>query len=110
AVGAFLPASILMTNDVDLSVAEFVASDKEEDLESILKRADPSFAPKWAHDDELPKVFQNKTGFTVDIVTRYARGRKSPVKIEPLKCSAEALTFQEYAAEKTMDAAALYNT
>ncbi len=109
AIGAYLPTTALMTNDVDLSVAEFVASNDEEDIESILKRADPSFSPKWSNEDKLPKVFRNSTGFSVDILTRYGRGRKSPVQIEPLKCAAEALSFQEYPAEATMDAVVLYN-
>lgn len=110
AVGAYLPASVLMTNDVDLSVAEFVASEDEEDIEAILKRADPSFVPKWSNEDKLPKAFKNSTGFSVDILTRYGRGRKSPVQIEQLGCAAEALSFQEYPAEITIDAVALYNT
>ena len=78
-LGAYLPSSALMTNDIDLSVAEFVASDEEEDIESILKRADPTFKPHWGAEDRLPRVFRSSNGFSVDILTRYGRGRKSPI-------------------------------
>ena len=37
-VGSYLPAATLTTNDVDLSLAEFVASEEEESIEAILKR------------------------------------------------------------------------
>src|SRR5438128_648528 len=39
-IGAYLAGGAYATNDIDLSVAEFVAADKEEDIGSILKRAD----------------------------------------------------------------------
>ena len=44
----------------------------------------------------------------VDLLTRYGRGRKSPVQVPSLKCAAEALSFQEYLSEETIEAAALY--
>lgn len=109
-VGSFLPATALLTNDVDLSVAEFVASANEEDIQSVLRRADPSFEPRWSATDKLPKVFQASNGFSVDILTRFGRGRRSPVQIERLGCAAEALSFQEYPAEQTMLAVALYGS
>ena len=109
-VGAYLPAAALMTNDVDLSVAEFVASEDEEDIEAILKRADPTFKPHWGAEDKLPRIFRSSNGFSVDVLTRYGRGRKTPVQIESLGCAAEALSFQEYPAEETMETVALYGT
>ena len=107
-VGAYLPASQLMTNDVDISVAEFVAAGKEEDILSILKRADPSFQPHWNADDRLPRIFKASNGFSADVLTKYGRGRRTPVQIDSLGCAAEALSFQEYPAEETMDVVALY--
>ncbi len=108
-IGAHLPASAFATNDIDVSVAEFVAADKEEDIENILKRADPSFRPVWYAEDKLPRVFQSKN-FKVDVLTRHRRGRKSPVIVEGLHCAAAALSFQEYPAEETIDAVALYGS
>lgn len=107
-VGSYLPAAALMTNDVDLSVSEFVAGEEEEHIQAILQRADPSFAPIWSANDRLPKMFRASNSFTVDILTRFGRGRRSPVQIESLRCAAEALSFQEYLAEETMFAVALY--
>jgi hypothetical protein len=108
-VGAHLGASSYVTNDIDLSVAEFVAADREEDIGAILKRADPRFEPHWHASDKLPRVFKSPT-FQVDVITRYGRGRKSPVLIADLGCAAVALVFQEYLVEDTLEVAALYGS
>ena len=71
-IGAHLPASAFATNDIDLSVAEFVAADEEEVIESILKRADPTFNPVWHPEDKLPRKFASKN-FEVDVLTSYRR-------------------------------------
>ena len=109
-VGSYLTASALMTNDIDLSVAEFVASQKEEDLQKILMRADPTFKPHWSRDDKRPKAFKASNGFSVDILTSYGRGRRSPIEIASLGCAAQALSFQEYPADETIEAVVLYGT
>lgn len=109
-VGSFLPAAGLMTNDVDVSVAEFVAGEDEEDIHAILRRADPTFEPRWTATDRLPRAFRTANGFSVDVLTRFGRGRRSPVPIEALGCAAEALSFQEYPVEDTMNAVALYGS
>ena len=106
-VGAHLGAAAYATNDIDLSVAEFAAADEEEDIEAILKRADPSFKPVWHAQDKLPRIFRSKN-FQVDVLTSYGRGRKSPVPVDALSCAAAALTFQEYVAEDSMEVVALY--
>ena len=108
-VGYHLGAAAYATNDIDLSVAEFVAHENEEDICSILQRADASFKPYWHSDDKLPRIFKSGN-FQVDVLTRYGRGRKSPVLIESLGCAAAALSFQEYVAEDAMDVVALYGT
>jgi hypothetical protein len=109
-VGSYLAASAYATRDMDLSVAEFVAGEDEEDIGSTLKRADASFKPLWhATDTRLPRVFQSAS-FRVEILTRYGRGRQTPVPIESLGCAAEALSFQEYPVEETMEVVALYGS
>ena len=106
-VGGHLASAAYATNDIDLSVAEFVASEDEEDIGSILKRADGTFKPHWHANDKLPRIFKS-SNFQVDVLTRYGRGRTSPVLIKSLGCAAAALSFQEYIAEDTIEVVALY--
>lgn len=107
-LGHFLPSSALATNDVDISAASFVAADAEVDFETVLKRADPSFKPVWHADDQRPRIFRASNQLTVDILTRQKRGGRSPVIVDGLGVAAEALAFQEYLTEETIDAIALY--
>ena len=109
-VGHYLPSGALMTNDADLLVASLVPGDEPTDLETILKRADPTFRAHMSRDDQLPKVFRAANGFQVDILTKYGRGRKSPIRVDDLKCAAEALTFMEYIAEDSIETVVLYGT
>ncbi len=109
-LGAYLPSSAFTTNDIDLSVAQFVASDDDEDIEAILKRADPTFAPHMGLEDKLPRMYRTASGFSVEFLTRYGRGRRSPVQFKSLGLAAEALSFHEYICESTTDAIALYGS
>lgn len=109
-VGHRLPSSALMTNDVDILVASLVSGGEPVDLETILRRADPTFRAHMSRDDHLPKVFKAANGFQVDVLTKYGRGRKSPLMVKDLNCAAEALTFMEYLAEESVEAVALYGT
>lgn len=108
ALGYYLPGAAVMTNDADLLVASFVSDDAKKDMEEILKRADPTFKAQLANEDRLPKVFKSSDNFSVDILTKYGRGRKSPIVMEELGCAAEALSFMEYLAEETMETVVLY--
>lgn len=109
-LGYYAPAATLMTNDVDLSLAEFVPASDDQDLEKILRRADPTFKPIWSAADRLPKSFRASNGFAVDLLTAFGKGRKTPVAIEGLGVAATALSFQEFAAQETVEAVALYGT
>jgi hypothetical protein len=106
-LGHYLQSSAFTTNDVDLNFVEFAPRDNEEDIEVVLRRADPTFEPKWHPDDKLPKAFQSSGGLRVDMLTRLMRKEKS-VQIEGLGCAAIPLSFQEFPAEDTIDAVALY--
>lgn len=109
AVGAYLSSGSLMTNDADLLVSSFIAKDAPLDLESILQRADPTFKALMSNTDDRPKIFRSSNDFQVDVLTKFGRNRKSPVRIDDLQCSAEALKFMEYlAAAETIEAVALY--
>jgi hypothetical protein len=107
-VGAHLPSTAVMTNDADLLVSSFISDDEPQDLEKILKRADPTFKAVMSNDDKLPKVFKSRSNFQVDVLTQFGRGRKSPVIVDDLLCSAEALKFMEFLAVDSVDAVALY--
>ena len=107
-VGAYLPSSALMTNDADLLVSSFVANSEPQDLEKILRRADPTFKAHMSREDTLPKGFKAANNFQVDILTKFGRGRKSPILIDDLQCSAEALKFMEYLCDESVEAVALY--
>lgn len=109
-VGYHLPNSAIMTNDADLLVASFVGGEDKVDLENLLQKADPSFRAEMQMDDRLPKQFKASNNFSVEILTKYGRGRKSPILFEDLGCSAEALSFMEYLAEESIEAVALYGT
>ena len=107
-VGAHLPATAVMTNDADLLVSSFAADNEPHDMEKILQRADPTFKAVMSNDDKLPKVFKSANNFQVDIITKYGRGRKSPIIVDDLLCSAEALKFMEYLSGESVEAVALY--
>jgi len=106
-IGAYLGASAYATNGIDFSVAEFVAGEGQADIGSILKRADPKFEPHWHANDKLPRIFKTPT-ILVDVITSFGRGRKSPILLKELGCSAAALAYQEYLVEDTIDVVALY--
>ena len=106
--GAYLASSSVMTADADLLVASFVGGQEPLDLQAILKKADPTFAAKMNQDDTLPKLFEAKGGLQVDVLTKFGRGRSTPVLVKGLGVSATALPFMEYLAEESMEAIALY--
>ncbi len=107
-VGVYLPAAAAMTSDADILAASLILSGSPIDLEMVLRRADPTFAAEYARDDRLPKLYRAANGLSVDVVTKFGRGRVSPVQIPSLACSAEALTYMEYLASDSMEAVVLY--
>jgi hypothetical protein len=109
-LGYHLRSTAVTTQDADLLVASFVGGEERQDMEAILRRADATFKAKMQIDDRLPNVFKSDDNFSVDVLTKFGRGRKSPLLVEELGCSAEALPFMEYLAEESMDAVALYGT
>jgi hypothetical protein len=53
-------------------------------------------------------MFMASNRLTVDLLTRQKRGGRSPVVVEGLGVAAEALAFQEYLTENTIESVALY--
>jgi hypothetical protein len=110
-VGHHLSSANLMTNDADLSVAEFIPACDEQDFLSVLQRADPTFAAQWNEGDKLPKTFKaDSNDFLVELLTKHGRGRTSPVAVKSIGASAVPLVFQEYLAADAIDVAALYGS
>jgi hypothetical protein len=109
-IGHYLPDVTLITNDADIPVASFSATSEPKDLETILQNANPSFRAQMHFDDRLPRLFRSDDGFAVDVLTKYGRGRKSPVLLDDLGCSAEAMKYMEYLAEESVEAVVLYGS
>lgn len=75
-VGHVLPAAGVMTQDADLATADLAltADIRGESLETILKRADSSFAAVMGLDPRtLPSRFRSSNGFMVDLLTPQRR-------------------------------------
>jgi hypothetical protein len=106
-VGHYLSSSAVTTEDADFLVVSFVGGG-EVDLASVLRRADPTFRAKMSQGDTLPKVFEADNSFQVELLTKFGRGRRTPVPFEGLGVSAVALPFMEYLAEESIEAVALY--
>lgn len=109
-VGFYLRGIGLATQDADLLIGSFVGGEERKDMETILQRADSTFRAKMQPEDRLPKVFESDDNFKVEMLTKFGRGRRTPILVEQLGCSAEALRFMEYLAEESMEAVALYGT
>lgn len=114
-LGIALPAASASTQDADLAVASLAAesSTTGEDLLTLLRRADPTFAPQPTLDPRaLPSRFRSASGLDVDVLTRF-RSRKDdigPVPIPGLRCSAQPLRYLEYLTHESIDAVALHGS
>lgn len=109
-IGAFLPDGSARTQVADFSIARFAIAGMKgaKDFAAILKRADPTFEPRWSRDDKLPKAFVSERGLVVELLT--ARGRDDkPVPIPDLGAAAQPLRFMEYLLADPIDVVALYD-
>jgi hypothetical protein len=110
-VGAHLSHGALLTQDADLAATRFAVPHlvKSEPLETILKRADPTFEASWTVGDKWPKKFTAANGFLIELLT--TRGRtEGPVTIKGLDCAAQPLRFMEYLLEEPIEVIALYGS
>ncbi|WP_296582904.1 GSU2403 family nucleotidyltransferase fold protein [Xanthobacter sp.] len=113
-VGHALPVSAMMTQDADLATASLAISavDAGETLETILKRADPSFRPLPGLDRAAPPShFRSAAGFVVDLLTpQYRRTDPNPVLLPALAAGAAPLQHLSWLITAPMDAAVLYRS
>ncbi|MET0605631.1 MAG: GSU2403 family nucleotidyltransferase fold protein [Beijerinckiaceae bacterium] len=111
-IGEQLSTEGMMTNDADFAVASIVSINGDADLSTVLKRADPSFAPQiQLRKTALPKRFRAANGYVVEILTP-VRSRKDedPVAIKSIGASATPLHYLEFLIEEAMTAVALYGS
>jgi len=113
-VGAALPSAALMTQDADLATASLAISADEGDqtMESILKRADKTFAPLQGLDPRTPPAsFRSASGFMVDLLTpQLRRSDPNPMPLAGLKAGAVPLQHLRWLIETPVLAAALHGS
>lgn len=111
-VGHRLPASAMTTQDADLATASLAISavDAGERLETILKRADPTFRPLPGLDRTAPPShFRAASGFVVDLLTpQRRRSDPNPMPLPALAAGAAPLQHLDWLIEDPMEAAVLY--
>ena len=110
-VGAYLSSSAMMTQDADFAIASFAVSNLAacEDIETVLRRADPSFRAVMHIEDRLPRRFiSNKTNLEVDFITTSKREHAASVPIRGLNCAAVPLRYVEFLIQDPIDVVALY--
>jgi hypothetical protein len=97
-VGVHLPAATLMTGDLDLATASLaITADPPEALETILRRADPTFEAVLPLDPRRPPArFRNAEGYLVDLITP-ARRRAQPIPAPVPALRAGAMPLQHIA-------------
>ena len=108
-VGARLMDGTLMTQDAAIAVSRLAVPHfaNSEDMGMILKRADPTFAPRMNFDDRLPKAFVTASGLVFEFITTQGRS-DGPLTIKGLGVAAVPLRFMEYLLEDPIEAVALY--
>ncbi len=111
-VGAVLPSAALMTQDADLATASLALAgdDGEETLDTILKRADKTFAGLPGLDRKaLPSRFRSASGFLVDLLTpKLRRNDKNPMPLKHLCAGAIPLQHLAWLIENPVQAVALH--
>jgi hypothetical protein len=113
-VGGALPSATLTTQDADLATASLaLTSDTEgEPLETVLRRADPTFRSIPALTRNAPpSSFRSGTGFVVDLLTPQLRkDDKNPMPLTKLMAGAVPLQHLRWLMEHPVPAAALHGS
>jgi len=111
--GFHLPALHLMTQDADFATLSLtIEGDEEgEDLETILKRADATFAAvPGLNRKALPSHFRAASGLMVDLLTpQLRRDDPNPMPMEKLKAGATPLHYLKWLIEEPVHAAVLFS-
>jgi hypothetical protein len=110
-VGAYLPSASLMTQDADLAAASLaISASEQESLETVLKRADRTFAPIPGLKPKAPPWrFRSASGFLVDLLTPQLRRTDStPMPIPHLGAGAVPLQHLSWLIQDPVGAVALF--
>jgi hypothetical protein len=110
-VGRRLPSPTLMTGDVDLATASLaLTAAPPERLETILRRADPTFEGIPQLDRQAPPSrFRNGGGYLVDLVTpTRTRGDPNPVALAGLAAGAAPLQHLAWLIDEPVQTVALW--
>lgn len=111
-VGYSLPASSLTTQDADLATATLALApqNRGDTLETILKRADPTFAAVPGLDARRPPSrFRSASGFMVDLLTpQLRRSDRNPMPLPGLAAGAVPMQQLDWLIENPIHAVALH--
>ncbi|MGQ0483869.1 MAG: GSU2403 family nucleotidyltransferase fold protein [Hyphomicrobiales bacterium] len=111
-VGYSLPAASLTTQDADLATATLALApeNREDTLETILKRADPAFAAVPSLDPrQPPSRFRSANGFIVDLLTpQFRRSDRNPMPLPGLAAGAVPMQHLDWLIENPIHAVALH--
>lgn len=109
-VGAFLSSGALMTQDADIGLTEIAMRGSARiDLDAVLRRADPSFRPRFHADDQLPFAFETDGGLHLDVLTTLKRN-PAPASVKSLGCAAVPLPFLDFVLDGAFRVVALSNS
>lgn len=108
-VGRLLPAPLLMTGDLDLATVNVtLAADPPEPIETILRRADPTFEAVMQIDPRQPAArFRNAQGYLVDLLAQTRKRDERPIRLRALQAGAEPLQHLAWLIEGAIAAVAL---
>lgn len=110
-VGSRLPSPTLMTGDLDLATASVaITADPPENLETILRRADPTFEGLVQLKPQAPPSrFRNASGYLVDLVTpTRIRQDANPAALTKLNAGAAPLQHLAWLIEGSVQTVALW--
>lgn len=108
--GRRLPAPTLMTGDLDLAAVNVaLTAETAEPMESILKRADPTFTSVMPLDPRQPAArFRNANGYLVDLLAQTRRRGQRTVPLRGLEAGAEPLQHLGWLIDQPAIAVALW--
>jgi hypothetical protein len=111
-IGDLLPRDYMSTQDTDFATISLAleADEKGETLETILKRADPTFIGRMGVDPKaLPSAFRASSGFMVDLLTPILRrDYPNPMPLKNLRAEATPLQHLKWLIEKPVPICVLH--
>jgi hypothetical protein len=113
-VGDTMPSASLITQDADIATISLsISADTQGDtLETILRRADPSFTGRLGlKPTDLPSSFRTESGYMVDLLTPVLRrDDPNPMPLPNLRAGATPLQHLKWLVENPVPIAVLLGT